>query len=67
MNLWKTNVKKPVDEKKHFFTQVRNYRISSVSTVAWGCVCPKCGAFHEFTDGDKWNFCPACGCSTKED
>lgn len=58
---------KPEPIRKTFFIPVKNYRDPANNhTVTWGCQCPECGAYHEFTFGDKWNFCPACGCAATE-
>lgn len=53
--------------RKSFFIPTKNFPDSSgLGSVAWGCQCPECGAYHEFNFGDSWNFCPACGCDATE-
>ena len=66
MHLFLTAKPKPI--RKTFFIPAKNFPSGHGSCIitAWGCQCPECGAYHEFTFGEKWNFCPACGCDATE-
>lgn len=55
----------PAPTPKSFFIPAKNYN-NGHGITAWGCKCPECGAYHEFTFGNRWNFCPACGCDATE-
>lgn len=42
------------------FIKVENYEDNG-HYYRWGCQCPKCGQYHEFTHGETWKYCPKCG------